>query len=195
MQSFIFTVMCCTFLYFTGSHPCCAQQFPKFEIQPGFGPLAREQVIDDAVETFQGTASLDPIPMGDFSNSFNLSLRYHRTQRISVGMVMGFTTKTTYRTDYSVAKSYYKHASFITAFEVKFIYIDQSLVQVYVLTGLGILLVRTKDQRFLHDTKMYGWPTTQLTPIAIRVGKKLGGFAEIGYGYKGIINLGVSARF
>jgi hypothetical protein len=29
----------------------------------------------------------------------------------------------------------------------------------------------------------------------VRIGKKFAGFAEIGYGYKGIVNFGVSARF
>lgn len=182
-------------LFFVTSSLCYAQQYPKYEIQVGFGPLAREQIIDDAVETLLGTLLLDPIPMRDFSNSFNLSLRYQRTQWISLGLAMGFTNNTTYRTDYWGSKSFYKHSSFISTFEAKFIYIDRSFVQLYGLTGFGVLLVKTTDQRFPHDTKMYGWPTPQLTPIAIRVGKKIAGFAEMGFGYKGIINLGVSGRF
>ncbi|MCF2495408.1 hypothetical protein [Dyadobacter chenhuakuii] len=195
MQRPNFIIISTSLLFFVTCNLCYAQQFPKYEIQLGFGPLAREQIIDDAVETLLGTASLDPIRMGDFSNSFNLSLRYQRRQWISIGLALGFTTKTTYRTDYSESKSFYKHSNFMSTFEAKYIYLDHPFVQLYGVTGFGILLVKTKDQRFPHDTKMYGWPTTQLTPIAIRIGKKFGGFAEMGYGYKGIVNFGVSARF
>jgi hypothetical protein len=39
------------------------------------------------------------------------------------------------------------------------------------------------------------YPTFQITPFGVRAGKQTGVFAEIGYGYKGIINLGLSSRF
>lgn len=35
----------------------------------------------------------------------------------------------------------------------------------------------------------------QITPFSIRVGKRWGGYAEIGYGYKGILSAGFSYRF
>ena len=35
----------------------------------------------------------------------------------------------------------------------------------------------------------------QFTPIGIRYGKSFGGFAEIGAGYKGVINFGVNVKF
>jgi hypothetical protein len=35
----------------------------------------------------------------------------------------------------------------------------------------------------------------QVTPIGIRIGSNVAGFAELGFGYKGLINLGVAARF
>jgi hypothetical protein len=44
-------------------------------------------------------------------------------------------------------------------------------------------------------SQLYTNPTTQLTPIGLRAGKKTAAFVEIGYGYKGIANLGLSSRF
>jgi hypothetical protein len=35
----------------------------------------------------------------------------------------------------------------------------------------------------------------QVTPIGLRVGKTFGGFAELGFGYKGLINVGIDYRF
>jgi hypothetical protein len=194
MQRFIFVAISCGFLYFIGRHSCSAQVVSKYEVQVSYGPLAREQVLDDFVEQLLWS-SFNQIPKWDFSNSYAITYRYQGRRRVAIGLTSGFTTHTTYRTYYSDSKSFYKHSSFTTAFETKFTYIERPLVQLYAITGVGILIVRTKDQRITNATKTYGWPTCQLTPIGIRVGKKFAGFAELGYGYKGIANFGVSARF
>lgn len=194
MHRFIFIVLFYGILHFTGSHSCSAQTVPKYEVQLSYGPLAREQVLDDFVEQALGSSVIQ-IPKWDFSNSYAITYRYQGRRRVAIGVTSGFTTNTTYRTYYSDSKSFYRHSSFTTAFETKFTYTEKPMVQLYAITGLGILLVRTKDQRFPNDSKTYGWPTCQLTPFGIRIGRKLGGFAEIGYGYKGMLNFGVSARF
>jgi len=38
-------------------------------------------------------------------------------------------------------------------------------------------------------------PTGQVTPFGIRIGRRFAGFAEIGYGYKGLFSFGLSYRF
>jgi hypothetical protein len=35
----------------------------------------------------------------------------------------------------------------------------------------------------------------QITPFAVRVGRQVAGFVELGFGYKGIVNGGLSFRF
>jgi hypothetical protein len=35
----------------------------------------------------------------------------------------------------------------------------------------------------------------QITPFGIRTGQKLGFWAEIGYGFKGLLNAGLSLKF
>lgn len=40
-----------------------------------------------------------------------------------------------------------------------------------------------------------GFVNYQINAVGFRVGKKLAGFAELGYGYKGIFNAGVSYQF
>lgn len=37
--------------------------------------------------------------------------------------------------------------------------------------------------------------TTYIAPVGIRFGKDFGGFMEMGYGYKGMLNAGLSLRF
>jgi hypothetical protein len=43
------------------------------------------------------------------------------------------------------------------------------------------------------NTKFY--PTVQFSPIAFKYGKKLGGFIELGFGYKGVFNGGLFYKF
>jgi hypothetical protein len=38
-------------------------------------------------------------------------------------------------------------------------------------------------------------PAYQINAFSLRVGKSFGGFFELGYGYNGIVNLGVSYKF
>jgi hypothetical protein len=66
----------------------------------------------------------------------------------------------------------------------------------YSLAGLGSMLRYEKDlEKPEMRTRTLLRPTGQLTPFGIRYGKNTGAFAEIGWGYKGILNLGVSAKF
>jgi hypothetical protein len=182
-------------LFFAGNVPCAAQRHGQHEIQLGYGPLAREQLVDDAVTGYSNAFFGQSLPKLDFSNAYTVTYRYQVHRRLALALVSGFTRHTTYSTYYTESPDLYKSRSFFNAFETRFTYSDGQYVQLYGITGLGILLVRTKHRIIPSETKTYGWPTCQLTPLGMRIGKKFGGFAELGYGYKGIVNLGVSARF
>jgi hypothetical protein len=167
------------FLYFKESHSCSAQTVPKYEIQLSYGPFAREQVLDDFVERSL-RSSFNQIPKWDFSNSYAITYRYQGRRRVAIGLTSGFTTHTTYRTYYSDSKSFYKHSSFTTAFETKFTYIERPLVQLYAITGLGILIVRTKDQRIINATKTYGWANLSANSHWHSCRQKIDWFCRIG---------------
>jgi hypothetical protein len=51
-----------------------------------------------------------------------------------------------------------------------------------------------ENKTFIRSTNSFQ-PDIQLTLIGIRAGKNLAGFAELGFGYQGIFNVGVSYRF
>ena len=86
------------------------------------------------------------------------------------------------------------------AVEVKPIYYNGKLIELYGFAGLGARYYSEKLTSGENNTygKTDSYPTflpnTQWTPIGVHVGKKLSGFLELGVGYKGLINGGISYK-
>lgn len=84
------------------------------------------------------------------------------------------------------------------AFEGQYRYVNKGLIQVYSGLGLGV----TYGQETLSATAYHPVESSgdilrvayQLNVAGIRVGEKFAGFAEFGYGYKGIVNFGLSLQ-
>ncbi|KQS32924.1 hypothetical protein [Dyadobacter sp. Leaf189] len=175
--------------------PAHAQRPSQHEVQLSYGPLARERLLDDALIIFLGSVFSEPLPQMDFSSSFAITYRYQVTRRFAIGVTSATSNGTSYKADYYDYQRAYKHTNLIMAFEPKITYADTPDVTLYAAAGIGGLFVRLKDQRLATDAKLYAVPTFQVTPFGIRVGKKVGGFAEIGYGYKGLVSFGINTRF
>jgi hypothetical protein len=197
MQKHISTtsILMGVFLCCIGFQPSYAQRPGEHTLQLNYGPMAREQVLEDAVFNYFRQLFSQPLRDLDFSRSYSLSYHYQARRRLAFGAMSGFTSGSNFRVYFSDSKDDYTHNNFMMAFETKFTYSDQPLVQLYAVAGLGGVLAREKNELLFSNTKTYIWPTCQLTPFGIRYGKKFGAFAEIGYGYKGVVNLGLSARF
>ena len=76
-------------------------------------------------------------------------------------------------------------------------YMNRDICQLYGNIGLGVSLVNFSDNKTTNpDAKLtqLPFPNLHLSPLGIRVGKTFAGFAEIGWGYKGIINAGLSVK-
>lgn len=191
MKRILTTFTIFLYLYFASTHRSVAQGLHRQEVQIGFSPWAREHVINDFGENFFGAFGNKPSPKLDFSNAYTITYRYQPRRRLALSAMFGFTTHTTYETDYAASRQ----SGYLMAFETKMSYVDKRVVQLYAVTGLGLLLIRASDFRPSDDGKITRWPTCQLTPIGIRIGQKVGGFAELGFGYKGILNGGMRVRF
>jgi opacity protein-like surface antigen len=53
----------------------------------------------------------------------------------------------------------------------------------------------TKNLIRSPNSSVFPFPNAHICPIGISVGKAFGGFAELGFGYKGVINVGLYGRF
>lgn len=77
-----------------------------------------------------------------------------------------------------------------------FSYVTTEWVNMYSGVGAGVSVnqyVFDDDKQGKDDNNIYvAW---QVNAFGIRVGKTLGGFAEVGFGYAGIVNAGLSLKF
>ena len=81
------------------------------------------------------------------------------------------------------------------ALEPKIYYYNHKRLKLYGLAGMGVRFYTQKPNGQAFDG--IGAPVfvnTQMTPIGVSYGNKLSGFAEVGLGYKGLINGGLSYR-
>ncbi len=88
--------------------------------------------------------------------------------------------------------------NFITlAFEGEYRYRNQGIVQLYSGIGLGYTYgtetLTTPEQ--LKYTGNVSGVAYQVNIVGIRLGTKVAGFAEFGFGYKGIVNFGLSVQW
>ncbi len=95
--------------------------------------------------------------------------------------------------------SYYNQGIYITA-GVRFTYFQTDFVQLY--SGLSLGARMNIHSRMLPDPYSSVGAnvesssfTFQATAFGVRFGKKVYGFAELGYGYNGILKVGIGTRF
>jgi len=172
-----------------------AQTVSRNEIQIGAGLYANEAVVTDIIENFiralfgSGPKSLEPKTLA------NLSYYYRIKPKIAIGMGIGYNSTQNAGIHKQNSKPSYQTKTAVMAFEMKFFYQEKEHLSLYGKAGFGNFY--RQDQMTSYPDEIYSDAaiTFQATPLGIRFGKKVGAFAEIGYGYKGIINLGVSGRF
>ena len=103
---------------------------------------------------------------------------------------------------------YYTVRSYTFAVEALFAYLRKNRFMFYGYGGMGPTLYRQNYYFYPNaynpppvtlPTNPYDYRTTymnaQITPIGIRFGGNVAGYFEMGVGYKGLLNLGLSARF
>ena len=141
------------------------------------------------------------------SGNIFLSYSYFVTSRLGIGITAG----TEFVTFNQIANydaptpglpvlGSFKSNITTVAFELKPVYLNTRLVQLYGLIGLGARY--TTDKLVSGENNIPGkevtytpvFINTQWTPIGVRVGKTLSGFLELGLGYKGLINGGISYK-
>jgi hypothetical protein len=118
---------------------------------------------------------------------------------MSIGLTSGLDLTDGYIADYNGRRIGTTKKVFLTcAAECKYKYLEKKIITLYGYLGIGysILLDRnyftTVDPGLPFGDKIQNHFNMHITPIGMRLGKKFGGFLEIGLGYKGLINAGVS---
>ena len=166
----------------------------------------------DLIQGFSGSRSRPSLDHSAYnSGTFNsgnmfLTYRYSICKRLSLGATLGteFVSFDHYsnrglRTDPPVLLGQYKANITTLAVELKPVYYNGSLIQLYGLIGLGGRYYSEHQVSGQSAGTNDGFPNlffnSQWTPLGVRVGKQLSGFVDLGLGYKGLVNAGVCYRF
>lgn len=169
------------------------------EISASYGILSIpefEELIVDVTSSLIGGAD-SAVINGSIGNIY-LNYQHSLGEKFVLGFTFGY-----YKADYKSFKksvqigdqtNYY----YTFAIESKYKYIDHDKFQMYSGAGIGLTYnpVTFKSNDGSPETKdSFSNFTFQIIGAGVRYGKNFGIFAEAGFGYKGILNGGVSFKF
>lgn len=81
--------------------------------------------------------------------------------------------------------------------EASYSFLKKESLRLYALLGAGATFGNVNRTEYTHQEKYRSQGALfnfQITPIGIRYGKDWGGFAELGFGYRGVLSFGVFYR-
>ncbi|EGK03137.1 MULTISPECIES: outer membrane beta-barrel protein [Dysgonomonas] len=183
---------------------CCfsaslsAQQRSRHETTLGYGMGTTSELLDALTDIIvwgitAGTTSSDDT----YSGAFHIGYKYSITERFSLGGTFLYENGKSdayFKGDRTgeFNRNYYTFAA-----EGKVKYLNKKNLALYGLFGTGATIYEQKftgnDNTTDKNSNLH--INFQLTPIGIQFGKNIGGFAELGCGYKGIISAGIFTRF
>jgi hypothetical protein len=186
-------------LFFSSLVSLKAQNYDHHEFSLSYGVIS-----PDVFYSFNSPLLNDQLPderyvRDNYSSMGNIFLTYRFVSLNEYFMWGGTAGYGTSSADvyYMSEKKGVMDRQFITgAFEVQFRYVNNGPFQMYSGLGLGVTygmeqFTAATDNITSGDRTMI-LPGYQVNLVGVRFGKRLGGFAEFGFGYKGIVNFGLS---
>lgn len=191
-----------TAVFLLGAIVATAQDKGKNEVRVGFSDAIFIHIGSGLANAFGESISsgITGVQYKDAKTKavgmFEAGYRYHLNERFKIGADISFLqtedtfdTKSTNSTDI-VRKSTYN----LVLITGEFNYVKTSLLTFYASGGAGIISMSTKEVGGTYKDNLSDF-AFQINPVGLRVGKSFGGFAELGFGYKGIISAGVNYKF
>jgi hypothetical protein len=165
-----------------------------------FGVLSNDQVTD-----IFGDTGLIVIPLGSYNKrdmTFSgvpfLTYHYSANDRFGFGGAIGYYSASgaLVASGDDVVVGDFREKSYIGAVELDYHWIMKPGFQLYSGAGFG---VKVRHGSYVDgtdtDTETKALPAFHLNAIGLRLGKKVGFFAELGIGYKGILAFGLNGQF
>lgn len=133
-----------------------------------------------------------------FSDVWSVGYRYYVNPRFNVGGDISYMRN---KTDYTLTKGTdvrqgeRQNNFYMVMPTAEYLYMNRPKVQLYGNLGVGVLSL-SGHSTVTTDRHDYSATTVafQVNPIGVRFGQRFGGFAELGFGLKGILTAGFSAR-
>lgn len=134
----------------------------------------------------------------DFTGAPFLTYHFSRNSRFGFGAAVGgYQSKGTLLNNITEEPvGPFKETNIVGALEIDYRWIMKKGFQLYSGAGFGARFRKgTYTDGDETETYTKTLPTFHLNALGLRFGGKVGFFAEFGAGYKGVINLGLSAQF
>lgn len=138
----------------------------------------------------------------EYSSTGSLFLTYRhmfRNEMFLWGITAGLGSSTSKIYNVGQYEGELRRQFYTVALEWEYRYVNQGMVQVYSGIGLGYtigseeLTPPPETGQAVGDGDISSF-AYQINAVGVRFGKKFGGYAEFGYGYKGIVNVGFSVQ-
>jgi hypothetical protein len=194
MKNFLLKITALLLISLSGS----AQDMGKSQIEVSYGVFSNEELAYDLInKVIDVFASSDNQPFKKRSGSVFVTYKYFTLERLAFGATTGYNKYE--RTDYFTNGNFVSHQNktLTVSGEANFYYLKTGGISLYVMGGMGYFHTHsaiTSTGQGPIQGKLNG-VAIQITPVGIRYGKSFGGFAELGLGYKGMVNFGVNVKF
>lgn len=173
--------------------PLCAQaQTPRNELQVGYGVGSATLLIEGIADLLASGLVPGSIRRVDRTGTGPFIVGYNRyvSERFSVGLQGSFiTSDATYTTTTGEFKGSNRYLTALLRGDYRWL---NRGVQLYSGLGVGGSYLTSDVGEQSDNTLGFAF---QVNALGVRVGKRVGAFAEAGFGFNGILTVGVSAKF
>lgn len=198
------SIIVCTILFTLSTVVVKAQEAGKHEINVSYGDGAPTTLVDGFSNAFtnalvSGISGLKTNNTTESFGSIGLGYRNQITERIRVGGDIAFQqvqSKITDEKNKLLSKRTDRYLMVLPT--ISFSYIKTDWLDFYGSAAAGVLLnnseQQSEDGKAPHKSNNVDF-AFQVNPAGIRVGKKIGVFAEVGFGHRGIVVAGINYKF
>ncbi|MDR1585250.1 MAG: hypothetical protein LBS07_03620 [Prevotellaceae bacterium] len=171
---------------------------PKHELFAGYGLAGTSAVIEIFSDLLATSITSGGYQKKNvyWSGNFHAGYKFLPSKHTAVGLTYAYV-KSSGDILFETKKGSIEHAYNTAAGEFDFRYINNPYFKLYSSIGAGLTLYREKYEVPSKSAEI-NYKTHfnfQFSPIGIKFGNSVGAFAELGFGYKGVIHAGVFASF
>ena len=167
-------------------------QSKKNELDLGVGVWSSNQIVGTLSDVIVSGLTGLKMENKSYIGAWHLGYKYSTSDRFALGPVLAFDRGTS-----DVSSGKFTSNFYTLAVEGDYKYVNSDKFKLYSLAGVGATMLNQTYKPDAGDNKSQSktFFNGQITPIGIKYGSSAGVFAELGFGYKGILCVGVFCRF
>ncbi|RYD98968.1 MAG: hypothetical protein EOP54_05830 [Sphingobacteriales bacterium] len=173
-------------------------QLKHHEITVGYGFLGTSEMIGIFSDVLANAITGGNYSKTDNKWSGNLiaSYKFTPTNRLGLGVTYVHTRNIADIAVYDVPSGTATTNYHTLAAEVQYNYINKTFFRLYAVAGAGITSYTEKYKPNSGSTEKNTAAhfNFQISPVGVKFGNRIGGMAEVGFGYKGLLNAGLFVR-